>query len=136
MRLLLLVIGLMSFSLHASVDYRKPQSPSELHALFGEYFIQKDLTGLTSLFDENAVLVLDASGKQAIGRKEIGQALKGYMSGDVEMVTKSVSIHVNGTLAQVRSEWEIPNVTSGVALEVMHYVDGGWLYIIDNPNGF
>ncbi|MCG6221104.1 DUF4440 domain-containing protein, partial [Vibrio diabolicus] len=33
-------------------------------------------------------------------------------------------------------EWEISNTMTGTALEVMRYVDGGWVYIIDNPNGF
>ena len=58
------------------------------------------------------------------------------MQGDVEIITRSVSIHINGDIAMIRSDWEIPNVTKGTALETMLYVDGGWLYIIDNPNGF
>ena len=62
------------------------------------------------------------------------------------MHTKRVSIHINDDIAMVRSDWEIMNTSQGAtqtknaiqgtALEVMHYVDGGWVYVIDNPNGF
>ena len=87
------------------------------------------------------MLVVDKEGNQAKGREEIKQVLKGYMNGDVDMLTKSVSIHINDDVAMVCSDWEISNALKdkniqGTALEVMHYVDGGWVYIIDNPNGF
>ena len=114
----------------------QPQTPAELHSLFGQYFAKKDLEGLSTLFDENAIFILDEQGKQARGHDEIKQALKAFMARDAKMVTKNVSIHINGNDALVRSEWEIPGIASGTALEVMHYVNAGWLYIIDNPNGF
>lgn len=136
MRLILLLVSLCSFSFQANADYIKPQSPSELHSLFGQYFAQQDLEGLGTLFHENAVMILDEKGNQAKGHKEIKLALKSFMQGDVEIITRSVSVHINGDIAMIRSDWEIPNVTKGTALETMIYVDGGWLYIIDNPNGF
>ncbi|WP_039976802.1 YybH family protein [Vibrio jasicida] len=141
MRYILLFISFFSLGLHAEALYSKPQTPSELHALFGQYFAKKDLDGLGTLFHPNAVFVLDKKGNQAKGREEIKQVLKGYMSGDVDMLTKSVSIHINDDIAMVRSDWEILNASQGnniqgTALEVMHYVDGGWVYVIDNPNGY
>ncbi|WP_045461644.1 YybH family protein [Vibrio hyugaensis] len=141
MRYVLLFISFLSLGLHAEALYSKPQTPSELHALFGQYFAKKDLDGLGTLFHPNAVFVLDKKGNQAKGREEIKQVLKGYMNGDVDMLTKSVSIHINDDIAMVRSDWEILNVSQGnniqgTALEVMHYVDGGWVYLIDNPNGY
>ncbi|AUW06097.1 YybH family protein [Vibrio campbellii] len=141
MRYILLFTYLVSLGLHAETLYSKPQTPSELHALFAQYFANKDLEGLGTLFHPDAVLVVDKEGNQARGREEIKQVLKGYMNGDVDMLTKSVSIHINDDVAMVRSDWEISNALKGkniqgTALEVMHYVDGGWVYIIDNPNGF
>ncbi|MGR5231727.1 YybH family protein [Vibrio rotiferianus] len=133
MRYILLFIYFISLGLHAEALYSKPQTPSELHSLFGQYFANKDLEGLGSLFHQDAVFVL--------GKEAIKQVLKGYMKGDVDMLTKSVSIHINGDVAMVRSDWEISNALQGqniqgTALEVMHYVDGGWVYVIDNPNGY
>ncbi|MFN1530691.1 YybH family protein [Vibrio jasicida] len=141
MRYVLLFISFLSLGLHAEVLYSKLQTPSELHALFGQYFAKKDLDGLGTLFHPDAVFVLDKKGNQAKGREEIKQVLKGYMNGDVDMLTKSVSIHINDDIAMVRSDWEILNASQGnniqgTALEVMHYVDGGWVYVIDNPNGY
>ena len=141
MRYVLLFISFLSLGLHAEDLYSKPQTPSELHALFGQYFAKKDLDGLGTLFHPNAVFVLDKEGNQAKGREEIKQVLKGYMNGDVDMLTKSVSIHINNNVAIVRSDWEISDALQdkniqGTALEVMHYVDGGWVYVIDNPNGY
>jgi ketosteroid isomerase-like protein len=141
MRYILLFISFLSLGLHAEALYSKPQTPSELHALFGQYFAKKDLDGLGTLFHPDAVFVLDKKGNQAKGREEIKQVLKGYMNGDVDMLTKNVSIHINDDIAMVRSDWEILNASQGnniqgTALEVMHYVDGGWVYVIDNPNGY
>ncbi|MCF6450241.1 nuclear transport factor 2 family protein [Vibrio sp. MMG022] len=141
MRYVLLFISFLSLGLHAEALYSKPQTPSELHALFGQYFAKKDLDGLGTLFHPDAVFVLDKKGNQAKGREEIKQVLKGYMNGDVDMLTKNVSIHINDDIAMVRSDWEILNASQGnniqgTALEVMHYVDGGWVYVIDNPNGY
>ena len=141
MRYVLLFISFLSLGLHAEALYSKPQTPSELHALFGQYFAKKDLDGLGTLFHPDAVFVLDKKGNQAKGREEIKQVLKGYMNGDVDMLTKNVSIHINDNIAMVRSDWEILNASQGnniqgTALEVMHYVDGGWVYVIDNPNGY
>ncbi|WP_045420537.1 YybH family protein [Vibrio jasicida] len=141
MRYILLFISFFSLGLHAEALYSKPQTPSELHALFGQYFAKKDLDGLGTLFHPDAVFVLDKKGNQAKGREEIKQVLKGYMNGDVDMLTKAVSIHINDDIAMVRSDWEILNASQGnnikgTALEVMHYVDGGWVYVIDNPNGY
>jgi len=121
---------------YSTAQYPKPQTPNELHQLFGKYFSEKDLKGLGSLFHQDAVFIVDAQGTQVKGKDNITNILKGYMSGDVEMITHDVSIHENGEYAMIRSDWEIPNVQKGMALEVMKYVDNGWLYIIDNPNGF
>ncbi|HDM8210717.1 TPA: nuclear transport factor 2 family protein [Vibrio harveyi] len=146
MRYIFLFISFVSLGLHAETLYPKPQTPSELHALFGQYFADKDLEGLGTLFHQDAVFILDKEGNQAKGQEAIKHVLEGFMKGDVTMHTKRVSIHINDDIAMVRSDWEIMNTSQGAtqtknaiqgtALEVMHYVDGGWVYVIDNPNGF
>ncbi len=130
------ILSTISLFSYASTDYTKPQTPDELHQLFSEYFSNKDVAGLSTLFHEDAVFVLNAEGNLAKGKEAITQVLTGYMQGDVTMVTHATSIHINGNTALIRSDWEIPNVQTGMALEVMKYIDGGWVYIIDNPHGF
>lgn len=134
---LLIVLSIVSSFSHASAEaYPKPQSPTELHELFSKYFADRDMEGLGTLFHQDAVLVLDAEGNQAKGRQAILVALDAYMQSDVNIVMNNVSIHLNGNLALIRATWEIPGVQKGMSIEVMQYVDGGWVYIIDNPNGF
>ncbi|PKG75710.1 DUF4440 domain-containing protein [Shewanella sp. GutCb] len=133
--LFIILSSLSSFS-YASIEYKKPQTPSELHHLFAEYFLNKDVVGLGTLFHEDAVFVLNAEREVVKGREAIKQTLKGYLEGDGEMITHGVSIHINGDTALIRSDWEITNVQKGMALEVMKYTNGGWLYVIDSPYGF
>ena len=138
-KLLLVFISIWGFNANANVpiDYPKPQSPDELHSLFAQYFQTKDLTGLTTLFAANATFILDSDGGKATGHEEIAKALKPYLSFDSEMLTLSKSIHINGNIALIRTEWKLADSdVSGTALEVMQYQDNGWVYLIDNPNGF
>ncbi|WP_345195859.1 nuclear transport factor 2 family protein [Kistimonas scapharcae] len=118
-------------------EYPKPQTPSELHALFGSYFVMGDLAGIGSLFDENAVFVVDEQGSLLEGREAIVQEIKHYMDTGTALETVSASIHINGDTALIKSIWKISgSEVTGTALEVMIYKEGGWLYWIDNPNGF
>ncbi|USD42679.1 nuclear transport factor 2 family protein [Vibrio sp. SCSIO 43135] len=134
--ILALLLSSLSFLAFGANEYKKPQTPSELHELFGYYFAKKDMEGLASLFHPSAVLITDESGSQAEGREAIISQLETYMEGESSMTTHSVSIHVNGDTALVRSDWEITGGQKGMALEVMTYENGGWGYVIDNPNGF
>ena len=117
--------------------YDKPQTPSELHALFSQYFAAKDSRGLQTLFDENAILVADKEGTLIVGRSLIVKSLQAYMDAGTAIETTSASIHINGDIALVKSHWLIADGhITGTSLEVMQYKSGGWVYIIDNPNGY
>ncbi len=132
-----MVMALLIFSATQAAEYPKPQTPSELHAMFGNYFSAKDLTGIGSLFDEKAVYVVDDQGSLLEGREAIVTEIQHYMDTGAEIETVSASIHINGNIALVKSNWKISDSDiTGTALEVMTYKEGGWLYLIDNPNGF
>ncbi|MGF1823580.1 nuclear transport factor 2 family protein [Vibrio splendidus] len=133
---LLFVLSSITFYSYASIDYKKPQTPKELHQLFSEYFSEQDVAGLVTLFHEDAIFILNSQGDFAKGPKAIKPILKSYLQGDVKMLTHDVSVHVNGDTALISSDWEIVGGPKGTALEVMRYIGGGWLYVIDNPNGF
>ncbi|AQS36130.1 protein of unknown function (DUF4440) [Shewanella psychrophila] len=135
--LLLVSFFVVNAKADAPLEYPKPQSPDELHSLFAQYFDAKDLNGLTTLFAANATFILDRDGRRATGHKEIAKALKPYLSFDSKMQTLSKSIHINGNIALIRSQWKLADSDiSGTALEVMTFQQGGWVYLIDNPNGF
>jgi len=134
---LMVVMVLLFSGLIQAVEYPKPQTPSELHTLFGNYFSTKDLIGIGLLFDENAVYVVDEQGSLLAGREAIVQEIKRYMDAGTALETVSASIHINGDTALIKSTWRISgSEVTGTALEVMIYKEGGWLYVIDNPNGF
>lgn len=116
--------------------FKKPQTPQELHEFFYQYFQQKNIDGLGSLFAEDAIFILDSSGKSAKGKEAIKKELLPYLNAGSNMKTLSKSIHINGNIALIKSSWELSKDQKGMALEVMEYKNGGWLYIIDNPNGF
>ncbi len=132
----LLVLMILPLLTQAQTEFKKPQSPAELHSLFGDYFSQANMDGLTSLFHEEAVFVIDKEGNQAKGRQEIAKILKSYMQAELSIISHQASIHINADTALISAKWEIPGHSSGTALEVMKYVDGGWVYLIDNPNGY
>ncbi len=132
----LLVLILLPLLTQAQTEFAKPQSPTELHSLFGEYFSQGNMDGLTSLFHEDAVFVIDKEGNKAKGRQEIAKVLKSYMQAELTIISHQASIHINSDTALISAKWEIPGHSSGTALEVMKYNNGGWVYLIDNPNGF
>ncbi len=69
MRYIFLFISFVSLGLHAETLYPKPQTPSELHALFGQYFADKDLEGLGTLFHQDAVFILDKKAIKPKGKK-------------------------------------------------------------------
>lgn len=117
-------------------EFKKPQTPQELHKLFSQYFSNKNIDGLGSLFSENAIFILDSDGTNVKGKEAIMKELLPYFEGGSDMNTLSTSIHINGNIALIKSNWEISKDQKGMALEVMEYKNGGWLYIIDNPNGF
>lgn len=135
MKYVISILCIMSIQVTAK-ELKKPQTPSQLHEIFHEYFLEKNIEGLLSLFDEEAIFIIDKEGRKARGKAEIKKNLMPYLESGSTISTISKSIHINGDIALIRSEWEIDSSQSGVALEVMQYKNGGWVYIIDNPNGF
>lgn len=138
-KIIMTALVFLAFSVAAEspVEYPKPQSPSELHGLFAQYFKHKDLQGLSTLFAADAKFILDDKGRAAIGRKAIVSELEKYLGVKGEMQTLSKSVHINGDIALVRSQWKILGTDlKGTALEVMQYQNYGWVYVIDNPNGY
>lgn len=134
-----LMMAILSTSVFA--EYKKPQTPMELHDLFSVYYVEKDLKGIMTLFHEDAVFVKNAKGDIARGKKEIANEIKPYLSAEGSMENLTTKVYINDDIALIKGTWRIAGTNSkneigGEAIEVMKYENGGWLYLIDNPNGF
>ncbi|MEU0676930.1 DUF4440 domain-containing protein [Streptomyces sp. NPDC006172] len=114
-------------------------TPTVVHELFAKYLQNRDLDGLGSLFDDDAMFVPGPGQKPVYGREGIKEALKSYLDSPSTIEMGATSVHRNGDLAMVQASWRITGeggTVEGRALEVMRRTsEGHWVYIIDNPYG-
>ena len=119
----------------------RAHSPTEIHALFQSAFNVGDIEALISLYEPDAILMVD--GKQVIGRENIRAAFHSILSAGVQMTltTRSI-IESRAGLALLHGEWVVQGTTAndpqlttkGFSTEVVRQQpDGTWLFIIDNP---
>ncbi len=118
----------------------RAHSPTEIHALFQDAFNVGDIEALISLYEPDAILMVD--GKQVIGRENIRAAFHSILSVGVKMslTTRSI-IESSAGLALLHGEWVIRRTTTdsqlttkGLSTEVVRQQpDGTWLFIMDNP---
>lgn len=114
--------------------------PQELHELFLKHFNSKDLDGLVSLYEDDAVLV-PAPGQSVQGKDAIREALEGFIAlgGQIEFVAESEPV-LNGRMALTHGRWRLTpavgDALEGETAEVSRLDDDGvWRYVIDNPWG-
>jgi uncharacterized protein (TIGR02246 family) len=116
-------------------------SPTEIHALFQNAFNLRDVEALISLYEPDAILMVD--GKRVTGRENLRAAFVSMLSVGVQMslTTRSI-IESRDGLALLHGEWivkrttatELQLATEGLSTEVVRkQPDGTWLFIIDNP---
>jgi uncharacterized protein (TIGR02246 family) len=119
----------------------RAHSPTEIHALFQNAFNIGDIEALISLYEPDAILMVD--GKQVTGRENIKAAFHSILSAGVQMTltTRSI-IESHAGLAILHGEWIVQRTaatepqltTKGFSTEVVRrQPDGTWLFIIDNP---
>jgi uncharacterized protein (TIGR02246 family) len=118
----------------------RAHSPTEIHALFQNAFNVGDIEALISLYEPDAILMVD--GKQLTGRENIRAAFHSILSVGVRMSLTTRSIIESRTgLALLHGEWVVQRTTTdpqlttkGLSAEVVRQQpDGTWLFIIDNP---
>ena len=116
------------------------KTPKELHELFAKHFNAKDVDGLLSLYEDDAVLV-PAPGQPVQGKAAIRQALEGFlqMGGTIEFLAESEPV-VSGELALTHGRWRLaPDGGEPMQAETAEVsrldADGVWRYVLDNPWG-
>ncbi len=110
---------------------RKALNPEDLAKLFVEFANLGDADALTSLYEPNAVLVIDGSGKLAVGHNEIKLFYTEMLSNKpkFEQGRQNQTLR-NGDLALTSSKLINGIVTAEVA---KLQFDNTWLWIIDQP---
>jgi uncharacterized protein (TIGR02246 family) len=115
-------------------------APRELHELFLKYFNSKDLDGLLTLYEDDAVLVA-APGEPAQGGDVIRASLEAFLQlgGQIEFIAEAEPV-ISGDIALTHGRWRlVPDVgdaMEGETAEVSRRgADGTWRYVIDNPWG-
>jgi len=112
--------------------------PGEASNLFERYFADRDLDGLLSLYEDDAVFPTPRS--TATGLDEIRQTLQAYLDSGATLVFGEPLVFPAGDLALIHTAWtmNLPDGSSseGATAEVVRrQTDGTWKYVIDNPDG-
>ncbi|MGR3806596.1 YybH family protein [Pasteurella testudinis] len=120
----------------------KAMKPEECDMLIFEFARQKDLDGILSLFEEEAVWILD-DGNRAEGHAQISVPTAGLLDA-VELKWLSgphAFVSADGTLAVCSGEWSasfqdengnVTTVTDRNMEVVRKQADGSWKFVIDH----
>lgn len=110
---------------------KKAYKPEAVADLFLEYFNTKDLEGLASIYEDDAVVITSEEHTVARGKEEI----KAFFAKLMEVTPKFENVKhsrpiINGDIALTSTK--LPNgfVTAEVGRK---QADGSWLWFIDQP---
>jgi len=118
----------------------KVYTPSEMNETFARAFNSRTLENLVSLYEPDAILLVDGSGERAAGLEAIGRELAKLLQAPGTMVSKNIFCVVLGDMALLRADFVLRDgatvVASGSTAEVIRrQADGSWLYAIDHAAG-
>lgn len=118
----------------------KVHAPQEMNETFARAFNSRKLENLLSLYEPNAILLVDGSGSSATGLDEIGAELARLLDAPGIMVSRNNFCVVHGDVALLRADFALRDgdslIVSGSTAElVRRQADGRWLYIIDHAAG-
>jgi ketosteroid isomerase-like protein len=113
--------------------------PKQLHMLFKKYWNSKDLDGMVSLYEEDAILAGQEGVAQGLDAIRAGYETFFAMGADIDFVGDGVSYEL-GDLALCHGHWKMTVGADVVAEAKTAEVarrgpDGKWRYILDNPFG-
>lgn len=115
--------------------------PARMNEAFARAFNSRDIGNLLALYEPDAVLRVDGSGKNLTGLAAIAEELKKLLLAPGTMVSRNNFCVLNGDLALLRADWKLvadagSTVASGSSAEIIRrQPDGSWLYVIDHAAG-
>ena len=116
--------------------------PEEVHELFTTFFTVKDLDGMLSLYEPNAVFAPQSG--IVSGQAAIREALRNFLALKAQFTLQLDKVLQTDDLALLISSWTLSGTDpNGNAVElagktsdvVRRQHDGTWLLVIDNPYG-
>jgi ketosteroid isomerase-like protein len=119
-------------------------NPKDLDRVYAEAFNAKDLEGLLSLYEAEAIHVGPLSHQPVQGKAAIREALEHSLAVRGTMTLETTYCYQAGDVALLRSHWRVagtapdgrPVEIEGSSSEVARrQANGGWLYVIDHPLG-
>ena len=125
----------------ASSKQSAPSTPEDLMARFREHVHGRNLDGLLSLYDEQAIFV-PQPGVVHADAAAIRNALGQLLSLSPEMETRVTEVHIAGDIALVIVEWSLRGTgpdqrvvtQAGKSADVLRrQADGTWRVLIDHP---
>ena len=130
----------MAHSLTLEDSMFKVNMPHEMNKTFARAFNTRDINNLMALYEENAVLRIDAE-KTFTGKTVIAIELRKLLLLPGKMLSHNNFCIEHGDIALLRADHSIVNtdgatIFSGSSAEVVRQQsDGSWLYIIDHAMG-
>ena len=129
--------------MYAVGSAEQANTPIECSQLYNAAFAAGDIDRLMEYYARDALLVLEP-GKPVNTPTAIREAVLGYMSYKLPIVTSIRHVYETGDTAIIICDWTIrghgpdgkPVHLSGRGADVLRRgADGGWRYSIDNPFG-
>ncbi len=114
--------------------------PHEMNPIFAQAFNTRDIDKLLALYEEDAVLRIDAE-RTFTGKAAIAAELQKLLSMSGKMVSHNNFCIEHGNIALLRADHSIVDaegatIFSGSSAEVVRrQANGTWLYIIDHAMG-
>ncbi|MGJ7530641.1 YybH family protein [Variovorax sp. GB1P17] len=115
--------------------------PRTLNETFGALFNARDLQGLLSLYEPNALHQNVATGNADTGTVAIEQSLRELLAVPGTMESVNNFALIASGLALLRADWRICSDNGAILAEgasaeiVRQQPDGSWLYLIDHAVG-
>lgn len=114
------------------------RTPDQVHTLFADYVTARDVDGMISLFEPDAVLLADSGGAEARGAEQLRAACDSLCGPDTRLDVRTDAVHVKGELALASSTWTATTAAgqttrAGARQVVRRQPDGRWLLVIVEP---
>lgn len=117
---------------------RKVYQPAEMNGAFAALRNAGNLAELLSLYEDDAQLLVDASGVSLSGKAAIAAELQKLIALPGTMVSNNTFCVEHGDLALLRADFTLTHgknsvVYSGFTAEIIRrQADGSWRYVIDH----
>jgi ketosteroid isomerase-like protein len=128
------------------VSMPKASTPQDTSRLIGEAITSGDMDAALSLYEPDATFAMPtAFGQGSVtGHDGLREAFSGFLALNPKLTVNAEKTLVSGDTALVIGNWTLKgrgadgndiDASGRYADVVRRQPDGGWLFVIDNPNG-